>query len=116
VKFILDENLPVELARHLQSLGHDTDTVIDEGLRGVADQAVVDAAQTGDRILMTLDKGIGNIRRFPISQHGGVVLLRPDTAGRKAVTAFILERLAKITGMDLAGRLVVVGPSRIRLR
>ena len=35
------KNLPVELAAELGAMGHDTDTVADEGLRGEADPAVV---------------------------------------------------------------------------
>jgi predicted nuclease of predicted toxin-antitoxin system len=53
VKFKLDENLPVELVTDLRGLGHDADTVADEGLCGAADPAVVDAAFASDRILIT---------------------------------------------------------------
>jgi hypothetical protein len=57
MRFKLDENLPVELVTDLRDLRHDADTVADEGLRGAADPAVVDAASAADRILFTLDKG-----------------------------------------------------------
>jgi predicted nuclease of predicted toxin-antitoxin system len=116
VKFKLDENLPVELVMDLRGFGHDADTVTDEGLRGAADPAVLDAAFAADRILFTLDKGIANIRRYPIHQHAGVVLFRPDTSGRGSVIAFVRERLNKVLEMDLAGRLTIVGLSRIRFR
>ncbi|WP_376753452.1 DUF5615 family PIN-like protein [Candidatus Nitrospira allomarina] len=33
----LDENLPVRLARALEKLGHDTDTIPEEGLTGRSD-------------------------------------------------------------------------------
>ena len=58
MRFKLDENLPGELVTDLRDLGHDADTVADEGLRGAADPAVMDAASAADRILSTLDKGI----------------------------------------------------------
>jgi predicted nuclease of predicted toxin-antitoxin system len=116
VKLKLDENLPVELVTDLRVLGHDADTVTDEGLRGAADPAVVDAASAADRILFTLDKGIANLQRYPLHQHAGVVLFRPDTSGRGAVIAFVRQRLRKVLEMDLTGRLTVVGPSRIRFR
>jgi predicted nuclease of predicted toxin-antitoxin system len=116
VKFKLDENLPVELVTDLRALGHDADTVTGEGLRGAADPAVVDAALAADRILFTLDKGIANLQRYPIHQHAGVVLFRPDTSGRGAVIAFVRERLREVLEMDLSDRLTVVGPSRIRFR
>jgi predicted nuclease of predicted toxin-antitoxin system len=116
VKIKLDENLPVELVTDLRGLGHDADTVTDEGLRGAADPAVVNAAFAADRILFTLDKGIANLQRYPIQRHAGVVLFRPDTSGRGAVIAFVRERLRNVLEMDLTGRLTVVGPSRIRFR
>jgi predicted nuclease of predicted toxin-antitoxin system len=116
VKFKLDENLPVELAADLRGMGHDTDTVGEEGLRGASDPAVVDAASAAGRTLLTLDKGIADVRRYPAEKHAGVVLFRPDTSGRRAVIAFVRERLQKIVEMDLEGRLTVVGPSRVRFR
>jgi hypothetical protein len=116
VKFKLDENLPVELVTDLRGLGHDADTVAEEGLRGAADPAVLDAAFAADRILFTLDKGIANVQRYPVHRHAGVVLFRPDTSGRGAVIAFVRERLHRVLEIDLAGRLTVVGPIRIRFR
>jgi len=116
VKFKLDEDLPVELTEDLRSLGHDADTVADEGLRGASDPTVVDACRAADRILFTLDKGIANLRGYPVQQHAGVVLFRPDTSGRRAVIAFVRDRLHRVIEMDLAGRLTVVGPFRIRCR
>jgi hypothetical protein len=103
--FKIDENLPTELADDLRQPGHDADTVLGEGLRGAKDPAVVEAARASDRILFTLDKGIA-----------GVVLFRPDTSGRRAVMSFVRTRLSALLQMELAGRLTVVGPARIRFR
>ena len=116
MKLKLDENLPAELVTHIRALGHDADTVIDEGLGGAPDPAVLEAARAADRILFTLDKGIANLQRYPIHQHAGVVLFRPDTSGRSAVIAFVRERLNKVFELDLKDRLTVVGPTRIRFR
>jgi hypothetical protein len=105
MNFKIDENLPTELADDLRQLAHDADTVLGEGLRGAKDPAVVEAARASDRILFTLDKGIA-----------GVVLFRPDTSGRRAVMSFVRTRLSALLQMELAGRLTVVGPARIRFR
>ena len=116
MKIKLDENLPVELANDLQLLGHDADTVDDEGLSGAEDPTVLDAAFKSGRVLFTLDKGIADLQRYPTSQHAGVVLFRPDKSGRRAVITFVRERLPEILALDLVNRLTVVGVSRIRLR
>ncbi|MBV9742863.1 MAG: DUF5615 family PIN-like protein [Acidobacteriia bacterium] len=116
MKFKLDENLPIELAADLRALGHDADTVPEEGLSGAPDPSVVEAAFAVNRILLTLDKGIANLQRYPITQGAGIVLFRPESSGRSAVIPFVCERLQSVLQMNLTGRLTVVGPSRIRFR
>jgi predicted nuclease of predicted toxin-antitoxin system len=116
VKFKLDENLPTELVTDLHELGHEADTIVDEKLCGASDPAVMQPATAAGRVLLTLDKGIANLHRYPISEHAGVVLFRPDSMGRRAVLAFVRERLQRILELDLNGRLTVVGPNRIRFR
>lgn len=116
MRFKLDENLPRELAEDLVRLGHDADTVHGEGLTEADDAAVVRAARSADRILMTLDKGVASLLRYPIHGNGGVVLFRPEVSGRRSVLSFVRSRLANLMEMDLAGRLTVVGSTRIRVR
>lgn len=55
MKIKLDENMPVELTEDLRHLGHDVDTVCDEGLRGAPDSSVLEAAHSEGRILFTVD-------------------------------------------------------------
>ena len=116
MKFKVDENLPAELVADLENLGHQADTVFGEGLAGAADHAIVAAAHAEGRVLLTLDKGIANLQDYPPHKLFGIVLFRPETSGRGSVLPFIRERLADVLALDLAGRLVVVGRSRIRIR
>jgi predicted nuclease of predicted toxin-antitoxin system len=116
MRFKLDENLPQELADDLVRLGHDADTVKGEGLVGAEDATVVQAARALDRILLTLDKGIASLLQYPLHEHGGVVLFRPDSSGRRTVLAFVRSRLPSLLEMELARRLTVVGHTRIRVR
>ena len=116
MKFKLDENLPLELADDLTSLGHEADTVHSEGLAGADDATIVQAAQASGRILMTLDKGIASLLRYPIHEQGGTVLFRPDESGRQCVLSFVRSRLVDLLQLEHVGRLTVVGPSRIRIR
>jgi predicted nuclease of predicted toxin-antitoxin system len=76
VKFKLDENLPASSATILETAGHDVDTVIGEGLTGALDPDVVVAATAAGRILISLDRGLGDIRRYPPGSHAGIVVLR----------------------------------------
>jgi predicted nuclease of predicted toxin-antitoxin system len=85
VKFKLDENLPVSSVAILTSVGHDVDTVTQEGLVGAPDRDVVAAATAAGRILISLDRGLGDIRAYPPGSHAGIVVLRltdQSAAGR----------------------------------
>jgi predicted nuclease of predicted toxin-antitoxin system len=116
MKFKVDENLPLEIADDLVRLGHDADTVHDEGLGGADDAVVVEAARASERILLTLDKGIASIQQHPIADQSGVVLFRPSNSGRGEVLSFVRLRLGALLEMELPGHLTVVSPTRIRVR
>jgi predicted nuclease of predicted toxin-antitoxin system len=117
MKFKIDENLPQELADDLQQSGHDADSVVHEGLAGMDDETVLRASHSAGRILLTLDKGIpGLMCQRNLAEHGGVVLFRPDTLGRRAVLAFVRSRLPERLKVASSARLIVVGHSRIRVR
>lgn len=116
MKFKIDENLPSELVADLRGLGHEADSVFEEGLAGAKDPVLMAVASSEKRILLTLDKGIANLQRYPAEQHAGVILFRPVRSGRRNVLAFIRERLLDILKLDVRGRVTVVGPTRIRVR
>jgi len=112
----LTRTFPPTFAEDLQRLGHSADTVEDEGLVGAVDSVIVAAAQADGRIILTLDKGIADIVRFPPQIHSGVVLFRPGSLGRRTVLGFIQERLDHLLRLDLAHRVTVVTDERIRMR
>lgn len=116
MKLKLDENLPGELAEELRAVGHDADTVYDEGLGGAPDPDLLQAAQDESRILLTLDKGIGNVRVYPPERQAGIVLFRPPSSGRRSVLGFIRQHLPQVLELDITGRLVVVTDQALRIR
>lgn len=67
----LDENLHVGLAATFAAAGHDVDTVIDEGLSGADDPTVLTAATAENRLIVTLDRGFGDLRAYPPGTHAG---------------------------------------------
>lgn len=64
MKIKVDENIPLELAQLLTRLGHDADTIVDEGLAGTDDSMVWKAAQDSQRLLITQD--LGFLRYTPV--------------------------------------------------
>ncbi len=97
-------------------MGHDAQTVEEEGLSGTPDAKIIAAAETEARILLTLDKGIANQLRYPSTTHHGVVLFRPNAAGRGSALAFVMRHLEALTSLPIQDRITVVTERRIRIR
>jgi predicted nuclease of predicted toxin-antitoxin system len=115
VRLKLDENLPRRLADHLAAAGHTIDTIVDEDLVGAEDEAVLDAAAVAGRVLITLDRGLGE-RALRTGSHGGVIVLRPPTQSVDDVIATFSSFLRERVLPDLANAVAVVQPSRVRIR
>ena len=112
----IDEDLPAEIADDLRDLGHDAMTVVDQGMAGIDDERLMSRVEEEFRVFMTMDKGIANIQAYSPGRFAGLILLRPNQAGREAVLTFVRKRLAQLLDLDLKGRLVVVSETGIRLR
>jgi predicted nuclease of predicted toxin-antitoxin system len=116
VRLKLDENLPHDLADELTRRGHDVDTVLDEELGGCKDPVVVQAATADDRMVITLDRGVGDIRSFPPGSHAGVVVLRPTSQDPGSVL-MLVDRLLDARELEEFRRcVVIVEPQRVRVR
>lgn len=116
MKFKLDENLPLEIADVFRDSGHEIDTVQSEGLVGAPDTEILDHARLEHRILLTMDKGIADIRLFPPAAYLGIVLFPPATSGCGEVLRFVQQALPDLLSTDLGGHLVIVSPKSIRVR
>ena len=112
----LDENLPADARLEAATLGHDVDTVLDEALGGASDPEVLAAAIRDDRFLVTLDRGFGDVRRYPPGTHPGIAVLRVEVQDARAVTEAVHAFLANNMLGDLAGCIVVVRGQLLRIR
>jgi len=116
MKFKVDENLPADLLDDLRVAGHEAETVPEEGLTGAPDAVILERVRREGYTLLTMDKGIADVRANPPARYAGIVLFRPATSGRGAVRAFVRRHLPTILQTDLAGRLVVITERSIRVR
>lgn len=116
MKVKLDENLPARLVQALAELGHDIDTIPQEGLTGKRDPAVWDAAQTEGRLLITQDLDFSDIRRFTPGTHHGLLLVRLRAPGRTALTRRVQAIFKNEAVETWHGAFVVVTDQKLRVR
>jgi predicted nuclease of predicted toxin-antitoxin system len=114
MKIKLDENLPVRLVGALEQHGHETDTVIDENLAGVPDEAVWLAASAEQRFLITQDLDFSDTRKFVPGTHSGILLVRLREPGAQALLDAISAIASDIN--DWAGCFVVLTDHKIRIK
>jgi predicted nuclease of predicted toxin-antitoxin system len=116
MKIKLDENLPFRLVGILSALGHEIDTIPQEGLKGCNDEQVWGAAQRSGRFLITQDLNFSNINLFKPGTHCGLLLIRLRNSGRNA----LLNRIQTIFQIEEVERwqrcFVVVTDHKIRVR
>ena len=112
----LDENLPARLAGMLTGLGHDVDTVIDEGLAAENDDAVWQAAQHAGRLLVTQDLDFSDVRKFRPGTHCGIVLVRLRDPSRTALVERVRGLFASEPVEEWMGCFVVATEHKLRVR
>lgn len=116
MKIKLDENLSYKLKPKLEDLGHDVDTVIDEGLVSEPDIVLANIARQNQRMLFTLDKGLGDVRQYPPGVHPGIIVFRPNPSGPVAASQFVEDFVRTHNLDEMSGCLVIVTPGRVRIR
>jgi predicted nuclease of predicted toxin-antitoxin system len=105
-RFPVDEDLPRSLARVLRENDIHAEDARDVGLRGRADDEIIRHAAADDRVLLTADLGFGNIPRFPLESHAGVVVARlSNELPTASLNHRILAVLRSLSGEEVSGNL-----------
>jgi hypothetical protein len=116
VQFKTDENLPVSAAALLRSAGHDVTTALDEGLGGMADPQIAKVCRDEGRALLTLDRGLGDIRVYPPAEYAGIVVLRTRDHGIDTLLVLVHRLIALLATHSVVGTLWIVDERRVRIR
>lgn len=116
MKVKLDENLPVRVAAIVAGRGYDVDTAVDEGLAGADDLTVSKVATEAGRLVLTMDRGFGDVRRYPPGTHAGILVVRIEDQSAPAV-ADTVEGLVDAVDLDgLSGCVAVYRHGNLRIR
>lgn len=117
LKFVIDEDMPRSTTKILAKKGYEALDVRDAGLRGKSDEEVFKFAQKEKAVLLTGDLGFGNILRFPVGKHHGIVVVHfPNEVSVSELNNQIIKAFDRIVDSDLKGNLLILEPGKIRLR
>jgi predicted nuclease of predicted toxin-antitoxin system len=114
VRIKVDENIGRSGIR-LQD-GHDVMTVREQQLVGAADEELFKACVAEHRILITMDRDFGHVRRFPPTQSAGIVILElGGPASVQLLCSRIRQFLALAATRPIDGQLWILEPGRVRV-
>lgn len=116
-RFLIDEDLPVVLASLLREQHHAAEHIREIGLRGSGDALVYATAQERHAVIVTGDGDFGNLLRFPLGVHFGIVVIQYPTAMRtRELANKIVDTLCALDDTVLKGSLVIIEPGRVRIK
>ena len=116
MKVKIDESVSRYVADVCAAFGHDAHTVYDEDLNGYPDPSVLAAAVREDRMVLTVDRGLGDVRFYPPGTHRGIIVFRPLQTDGPAIIEFIRVFLAEHDLEDFRDCVVVVEQTQMRVR
>ncbi len=116
MKIKIDENLPASLVPILFKLGHDAETVPQEGMAGKPDDQIWKEVKKAGRFLITQDLDFSDMRQFAPGNHHGVLLVRLREPGRLALINRIRALFEVEKVEDWKGSLVIATDRKIRIR
>ena len=116
LKLFIDECINWDVIFALRQSGFDALTVKDAKLTGSDDETIFKFACDNKRILLTYDRGFGDIFRFNISKSSGVIIVLTGRMKKDEVVNIVLSFMSTVDKQtDLRGKLVIIGKSKIRI-
>jgi predicted nuclease of predicted toxin-antitoxin system len=116
MRFKLDENFGSRTAGVFRQLGHDVETVRDQGLQGCSDDNLFALCSRERRCLVTLDLDFADVIRFRPHLSAGIAVVRvPRNPSPDLLSAMIGGLLRALPAHPVEGSLWIVEPGRIRI-
>jgi predicted nuclease of predicted toxin-antitoxin system len=116
-KFVIDEDMPRSTGIILRKHRYEVKDIRDYGLRGAEDEKVYEFAQREEAVILTGDRDFGNILRFPLGSHFGIVVAHfPNEMPNIEINRHLIGRFKGLSEDEFKGNLIVIDPRKIRIR
>jgi predicted nuclease of predicted toxin-antitoxin system len=99
----------------LAKMGHDADSVPNEGLRGLDDAAIWRAAQSARRFLITQDLHFSDARIYAPGTHHGILILRLRNPSAAALLNRVVSLFQTEDAPNWSGCFVVASERKVRI-
>lgn len=118
MRFLIDADLPPDVADALQAAGHVCEYVPDLFAPRTPDPLIAAHARVVGACIITRDFGFSDMRRYVPREHFGIIVLTvPSHRGTTYILGLISELLGRFDELaPLTGKLMIVEPNRIRIR
>ncbi len=111
----LDENIDPRAKDILTMYGHEVVTVVEQGLKGAADEEIARAVRQEGFCLLTLDLGFANVLRYPPEDYAGIVVLRHPRLTIQGLLDLVRQVAGLLKSNDPSRHLWIVDPGRLRV-
>jgi len=117
LRILVDEDMPRPTAPLLRSLDVDAVDVRDAGLKGAADTKIFEYAQEHGMIIISRDKEFGNLLKYPLGSHCGIIVVRfPRTFVRRQILDTITNFFSDVDTGRLPNNLTILESAKYRIR
>ncbi|MBM4350130.1 MAG: hypothetical protein FJ106_09635 [Deltaproteobacteria bacterium] len=117
LRILVDEDMPRPTGGLLQSLGIDAIDLRDVGLKGATDAEVFGYAQKQEMIIISRDKEFGNIVKYPLGTHHGIIWVNlPYTFIRQQILDAVKRFFVEVERNKLLNNLTILEVGRYRIR
>jgi predicted nuclease of predicted toxin-antitoxin system len=113
IAFLLDECVSFQTYRLISALGFTVKTVLDITRSGVTDSELFRIAQSQTLVIVTLDRGFGDVRIYPPNSHNGIIVLKAYDLNSLQKCHTVLEMLLKVES-EFKGNLFIVDGNKYR--
>lgn len=116
MNLLIDHCVSQRTVEFLRHLGHDILTLKELGKEKAKNSEVLRFAKETDRVLVTENRGFGDIRKYPPHQYQGIILLRVRNPAIRSANHRTLETFLNSTHRDALRGVIHIDTGRVRLR